>query len=266
MVYVFFFIITIVLSSSNAIVTRDDNLQDIINGYQPNPEDAGFTVGVMLHFEKETGWCGGVLISDRYVLSSAHCLRKAPSSTVLLGATNINSVTEVIPVVQTLVHPKFGSLSYKNDIALLRLSRAAKITENVYPIRLPTKAQKKTSFKSKKPVAAGWGRDGKNQVIPGQYLMGVNVTVISNFDCWFNFPAYITDTNICTSSSKGTPCEGDDGGPLYLIEADGEKTLIGIVSYQFSLGCTSLWPAVYTRVSYYLDWIEQNSDVPIRET
>lgn len=136
---------------------------------------------------------------------------RAPSTTVLLGANNINNVAEVIPVVQMIVHPKFSSLSYKNDIALLRLSRPAKINDNVFPIRLPTRAQKKKSFKKTKPVTAGWGRDGNNQIIPAQHLIAVNLTVISNFDCWFKYPAYIGDKNICTSSGKGTPCEGDDG-------------------------------------------------------
>lgn len=136
---------------------------------------------------------------------------RAPSSTVLLGANDINKVSEVIPVVQMLIHPKFSSFSYKNDIALLRLSRPAKINDMVYPIRLPTKAQKKTSFKKTKPVTAGWGRDGNNEIIPGQQLLAVNLTVISNFDCWFKYPAYIGDKNICTSSGKGTPCDGDEG-------------------------------------------------------
>lgn len=80
-------------------------------------------------------------------------------------------------------------------------------TATVQAIRLPKKSQKKTTFKKAKAVTAGWGKDGDLQVVPGQYLYAVNLTVISNFDCWFKYPAYIGDTNICTDSGKGTPCD-----------------------------------------------------------
>lgn len=51
-------------------------------------------------------------------------------------------------------------------------------------------------------------------------------------------------------------CQGDSGGPLqYFPRANSTlATVVGIVS--FGLSCGSDLPSVYTRVSYYLDWIE----------
>lgn len=48
-------------------------------------------------------------------------------------------------------------------------------------------------------------------------------------------------------------CQGDSGGPLMLF-ADGQWTIVGITSY--GTGCAlAEHPGVYTRVSFYQDWI-----------
>ena len=47
-------------------------------------------------------------------------------------------------------------------------------------------------------------------------------------------------------------CRGDDGGPL-TVEADGQTTLVGIVSG--GLGCGNGIPNWYTRVSFYEEWM-----------
>jgi len=47
-------------------------------------------------------------------------------------------------------------------------------------------------------------------------------------------------------------CRGDDGGPL-TVEADGQTTLVGIVSG--GLGCGNGIPNWFTRVSFYEEWM-----------
>ena len=48
--------------------------------------------------------------------------------------------------------------------------------------------------------------------------------------------------------------QGDSGGPLTCPDANGNQKLAGIVSFGEN-GCTS--SGVYTRVSYYEDWINE---------
>ncbi|KAF5913917.1 hypothetical protein HPG69_011948 [Diceros bicornis minor] len=53
-------------------------------------------------------------------------------------------------------------------------------------------------------------------------------------------------------------CNGDSGGPLNCQEADGQWQVHGIVSFGSSLGCNYYHkPSVFTRVSNYIDWINQ---------
>lgn len=176
----------------------------------------------------------------------------------------MNRVNQTIPVAAINIHPFFDSGKEKNDIALVRLSAPANLSDIVGLSRLPSRAQKKFSFKEKLATSFGWGKGGKAS-IPVTTLHAVNETVITNLNCITKYPAYISDSNVCTGSSNGTPCTGDEGGALFLKDDDGFPTQIGIFSYQFSMGCNWGWPAVYTRITSYLDWIETNSDVVIRE-
>jgi len=97
-------------------------------------------------------------------------------------------------------------------------------------------------------------------------LRFVDVTVITNAECANFYGDYATANTICTDASGGTAttCNGDVGGPLVITEADGEVTEVGIFSFDSSLGCESGYPAGFTRVTQYLNWLETNAGVTIR--
>lgn len=113
-----------------------------------------------------------------------------------------------------------------------------------------------------------WGRTSTSgtQAIPTQLLRFLRSPIISNLSCRIRFPSDIFASSMCTDPTEGTPCTGDHGGPLMIVEADGRRTQVGVFSFHFSLGCGLGWPAVYTRVTSFLDFIEANSDVRILET
>lgn len=48
----------------------------IIKGWEAEPNDYPFQVGILLHKEARSEWCGGVLIHERWVLTSAKCGRR----------------------------------------------------------------------------------------------------------------------------------------------------------------------------------------------
>ena len=52
-------------------------------------------------------------------------------------------------------------------------------------------------------------------------------------------------------------CKGDSGGPLVTRTISGTYYQAGIVSYG-SKNCASGVPAIYTRVSGFVDWIIDN--------
>lgn len=189
-----------------------------------------------------------------------------PSATVYLGASFVNSPAQTVPVENIIIHPNFNPSTEENDIGLLKLLIPANISHpEIGVVRLPSRAQKNNSFSNRLTTAYGWGYQGVKGPTPADYLHAVNETTITNLSCLPRFPAYITNSNICTSTGEGTPCDNDDGGALLLYDDDGLFTQIGVHSYTFSGGCSWGWPAVYTRVTSYLTWIEENSDVVLRQ-
>jgi hypothetical protein len=52
---------------------------------------------------------------------------------------------------------------------------------------------------------------------------------------------------------------------MTIQDADQRTTQIGVSSFINVLGCTRGFPGGFTRVSAFLEWIGQNSDVVIRD-
>lgn len=56
-------------------------------------------------------------------------------------------------------------------------------------------------------------------------------------------------------------CGGDQGGP-FQIEIDDEKILAGIKSFSYQGNdCYDEKPSAYIRITYYRDWIQEQTDI-----
>lgn len=80
------------------------------------------------------------------------------SATVLLGASDITRMADVILASALTRHPGFDSVSFENDIALLQLSHEARLTPEIQLIRLPNMRQIPIRWENFQTLFAGWGR------------------------------------------------------------------------------------------------------------
>ncbi|XP_017773669.1 PREDICTED: venom protease-like [Nicrophorus vespilloides] len=220
--------------------------------------------------------CDGSLINDRYVLTAAHCIYNMTLAGVRLGEHNINtrvdcsSVTgKCAPPVQDFyiedvtLHPDYVPASFGNDIALIRLATPVKFANNVQPICLPFGSLSEMSLVGKFAMVAGWGVTETGFKSP--QLLKTLLPVVSNDECDRIYRKYanVTMKQLCAGGAMGRDtCGGDSGGPLYhvsLVEG-GEPRYVqhGVVSYGPRHCGTDGQPAVYTRISYYMDWILDN--------
>lgn len=87
-------------------------------------------------------------------------------------------------------------------------------------------------------------------------------TALMKFNQGIDLPSLrdgISRNQYCASDPEGNKdsCEGDSGGPLHIWFNDSAPSrIVGIVSFSPSGSCGRKLPSVYTRVAYYINWIE----------
>lgn len=89
-------------------------------------------------------------------------------------------------------------------------------------------------------------------------LSACNSTLLE-YNVQVNHPSLrngISESQSCAydPQSRNDACQGDSGGPLQTFSSPAIGKVVGVVS--FGISCGTILPGVYTRVAYYLDWIE----------
>uniref|UniRef100_A0A336M943 CSON011670 protein n=1 Tax=Culicoides sonorensis TaxID=179676 RepID=A0A336M943_CULSO len=206
--------------------------------------------------QNKTKTCTGTLIKPDLILTSALCGFDFNLGYAILGVSNIEDVSsslnaDVVVIKNVTIHENFNGTTLKNNVALVYLNRSARLKDGfIETVTLPQNINENTLIGFDVSVS-GWGPKPS-------YLKRAQVTVISNLSCKIRFEN-VLETEICAgSSTTAGPCtSADNGAPIVTVDREtGEEIQIGIFSY--SMGCAYGNPVVYTRISSYLAWIEEN--------
>ncbi|XP_016967663.2 spaetzle-processing enzyme-like isoform X2 [Drosophila biarmipes] len=249
----------------------------------------GFPWIAMLLYRSSRDWslvpkCAGSLITNRFVLTAAHCLDidGFELRTVRLGEHNTSSNPDCanmlgrwrctarhleINVDKSISHKDYRVVGGKhyNDIALLRLQYPVRYTPEIQPVCIkPVPEFRNFSFENETMQIAGWGYSqwqSMSNVLLQAYVKGRSADECSGYAK--DVLGFDRDSQICAGGQDGTDtCDGDSGGPLMATMGwgvDEFNYLAGITSYGARFGRTCGYgPAVYTKTSHFIEWIEWN--------
>lgn len=230
-------------------------------------------IGNNQSLEDFTYWfCGGSLISERFVITAAHCATNqtvrsigqiGTPNVIMIGGWNISEGTEknakIIEIEEIILYPEYRKAQVYHDIALIKLKDTISLGPNIKPICLPQdESTTETTY-----WATGWGNKIDSDLIG--VLQKVDLGIVGDEECSTVYTpklskrlsAGLQPHQLCLGRVENKDaCRGASGGPVQIINKNifCSYTLVAVTSS--GLQCGKGNPGLFVKVFHYLDWIE----------
>uniref|UniRef100_A0A182N2T7 Peptidase S1 domain-containing protein n=1 Tax=Anopheles dirus TaxID=7168 RepID=A0A182N2T7_9DIPT len=237
-------VLSALLVATSAIGVPD---RRIVGGIDAVAGDAPWMVSLRNSINSHL--CGGTLLSNRFVLSSANCLsgRIATATMAVAGTRFLNTAAVPYWGLQIITHPNYNVNTLENDVALFQTALPLLLTQSIQPLALSADV----IGVGVRARVFGWGSTQTNGG-NSNALQFLNVNTLSNDECASFLGAEgwrIGSSSLCTLTREGQGiCGGDEGGALVL-----DNYAIGVVSW--GVPCAVGRPDVFTRISSVRSWI-----------
>lgn len=239
-----------------------------------------YQVAMFARFPDGSKFSSGAIISKRHVITCAHCLFGSNSVSIFYGSAKLSNLdfgqNQVVDSVNYRIHPQYEL--YVNDIAIIMMNseivfsgkrfehvlyflyyfyhKLLTPSDSVRSLRLPTIGEETRNFEDHTLEMASWGYYSDENVLSDN-IRFVKMKIISTEECTKVYaPSLITSSVMCSESSH---CFGDSGSMLIQNNNHGEYLAVGIASFSYA-GCKER-PAVFMRITSYLDFIRGNLDM-----
>ncbi|KAF5307158.1 hypothetical protein FQR65_LT00674 [Abscondita terminalis] len=214
--------------------------------------------------------CSGSIISNRVVITAAHCA-VTKSENYKLYAVRVGEWSTIsdldcgeefcarpvqdITISHVVIHPGYEQQSFKDNIALLVLNSRINYTVTAQPICLP----QQWSITSNYGVLVGWGKlAGQFEPSPLQQTLQLPIVGLQQCQNVYGRTLPITENHLCVGGVAGRDaCDGFGGSPL-IEQQNGRHFIIGILSFGSDRCGAPGIPSVYLNLKRYINWINEN--------
>nr|XP_036214351.1 serine protease easter isoform X1 [Bactrocera oleae] len=214
--------------------------------------------------------CGGSLITERWVLTAASCIRETLIG-VRLGEYKITdksqkdcvrkacSIYKDYKIAISVKHADYKPETGIKDIALIKLKTKVDISKNIKTICLPTRVEHFNVPYDNEPLTiSGWGlkKEGATEVMKKHAIIRSKSQV-----CHQAYPEQrVEQSKLCLTTRYEEPstCSGDHGGPIIWLVNDNTEffTQIGVVPF----GMDKCGAADGVVSSYYIESVADSMD------
>lgn len=215
------------------------------------PHQVTFQVERYIPHKRSNKWiifCGGSIITDKWIITAAHCIENKKFR-LLVGTDDvINNPGFKAAISFVFKHYKYRSDKFTYDLGLVKLVNSLNFSNTVKPISLPELGEEKLF---KRAYISGYGehRNGPD----GLKLKKSVQRFLNNCNIFYE-QIYDDETMICAHNNYDypRPCNGDSGGGLVGRRKDKSHVLLGVLNFGEE---HCLTPNVYLKVSKFLQWI-----------
>uniref|UniRef100_A0A182QPL8 Peptidase S1 domain-containing protein n=1 Tax=Anopheles farauti TaxID=69004 RepID=A0A182QPL8_9DIPT len=234
-----------------------------VNGQFPS------IVAVGVPAPPNNAFCGGVILNENHVLTSARCVLTAQNTllfpnqlNIISGMLQLNFAAPRIGITAVYVHPQYNPFTFEHNLAVLRTSSNFFFPVQPIPNLDFALLYEEVPFDGQPCQAAGW-----NNATASPVQQFISVPILNRDTC--NGLAIhlgnIREAMVCAGGTNAGPgvCASNLGTGLFC-----EGRLAGILST--GLGCGQAnSPGVYMQIRFYLPWIREQfarQDIPVGGT